>query len=364
MAVLNYKCPNCSAGLTFDGKTQKMVCEFCGSSFSVEEVEKSAPQAAEEEAETPHWEDFQPEEWTSGDRPGIWVWNCPSCGAEIIAEETEGARKCPYCDNPMVKPEQFSGMYQPDYVIPFKKTKKEAVEALKKHYLGKPLLPKVFKDQNHLEEIQAVYVPFWLFDLEAAGRFRYEGTRTRVYTRGDYRYTETSFFNILRSGTMDFAKIPVDGSRKIDDTMMEAIEPYDYGELKEFHISYLSGYLANKYDVEPDALTGRVHERIEQSMARSMRKTVFGYGQVLPLNQQVRIARKGRVSYCLLPVWFLNTRWNGKTYSFAMNGQTGRLIGDLPVGRDLVIQYWLRWHIPLTLAVTAGMAALRLLGVI
>ncbi len=372
MDVLNYQCPNCSAGLTFDSRTQKMVCEYCGSSFSVEELEalkeKDIQESMEAQKETQddenHWEGFGPEQWQASDMQGMKVWNCPACGAEIIAEETRGAMKCPYCDNPMVIPEQFSGMYLPDYVIPFKKSGQEALEALKKHYMGKPLLPKEFTDPGHMEEIQAVYVPFWLFDLEAGGDFRYEGTRTRYYEDHDYRYTETSFYDILRVGNMKFMKIPVDGSRKIDDTLMEAIEPYHYEDLQPFQISYLSGYLADKYDVEPDELTDRLYTRMEKSVKEGFRSTVGPYETLKPKREKISIAKRNNVKYGLFPVWFLNTKWNGKTYSFVMNGQTGKLIGDLPVGKDLVKKYWFRVHIRLTL-IGAGLLFLgRLLGVI
>lgn len=365
MSAVNYKCPNCSAGLVFDSDSQKMVCQYCGGSFSVEDLEAIyADDGAPEQEESGHWEEFQPEQWQNRDMQGMKVWECPSCGAQIIAEETAGAAKCPYCDNPMVMPEQFEGMYLPDYIIPFKKSKEEAVQALKRHYLNKPFLPGVFRDQNHMEEIRAVYVPFWLFDLEAAGNFRYQGIRTRVYQSGEYEYTENSFFQIIRKGEMDFERIPMEGSKKINDTMMEAIEPYDYQALEPFKLSYLSGYLANKYDVEPDQLTERVHERMARSVKQSFRETVGFYSQVIPVQENVRINKKGAVKYALLPVWFLNTRWNGKTYSFAMNGQTGKLIGDLPIGKDLVLKYWLKRHIPLTAALTAAVIALRLMGVI
>lgn len=366
MDVVNYQCPNCSAGLTFDSKTQKMVCEFCGSTFSVEELEaqkeKELQQAKSEQ--TQHWDGFQPEQWQSSDMEGMRVWNCPSCGAELLAEETAGAMKCPYCDNPMVMPQQFEGMYLPDYIIPFKKSKKDALEVLKKHYLNKPLLPEVFKDENHLEEVKGMYVPFWMYDLEGTGTFTYEGANIRVFEDSKYTYTERSIFHIMRKGTMKFQRIPVDGSKKINDTMMESIEPFHYDDLEPFQISYLSGYLADKYDVEPDELTGRVHDRMQTSMAESFRETVIGYDEVLQKSGNMHISQKGDVKYGLFPVWFLNTKWNGKQYTFVMNGQTGRMTGDLPIGKDLLVSYWLKRHIPLTLLMTAGAVALRLLGVI
>lgn len=364
MDVVNYKCPNCTAGLTFDSKTQKMVCEFCESTFTVEELEREQEkEAREEENESSHWDGFSPEQWQSSHMEGMCILSCPSCGAEIIAEETTGATKCPYCDNPMIVPEQFEGMFLPDYVIPFKKSKKDALAALKKHYMGKPLLPRVFQDENHLEEVKGVYVPFWMYDLESSGRFTYEGRNIRVFEDSQYRYMETQIYHITRRGSIKFERIPVDGSQKIDDTMMESIEPFDYEELKPFQISYLSGYLADKYDVEPDELTARVHERMKSSMKESFRETVLGYDEISERYGDVRIAEKGKVAYGLFPVWFLNTRWNGKQYSFIMNGQTGRMTGDLPIGKELVLQYWLRHHIPLTLLMTAVMVILRLLGV-
>ena len=244
------------------------------------------------------------------------------------------------------------------------KSKKEAIKALKDHYNGKPLLPKVFKDENHLEEIKAVYVPFWLFDLDTAGRFTYEATKTRVWEDDDYTYTATSFYHVARAGKMKFKKIPVDGSKTIDDTMMEAIEPYDYADLTDFNLSYLSGYLADKYDQEPDDLTGRVYERMERSVRDSFEESVRGYATVVPKKEKITVTNKGQVKYGLFPVWFLNTKWNGKTYTFAMNGQTGHLIGDLPIGKNLAVKYWFRHHIPLTVIMVAIITILRFTGVI
>ena len=364
MEVLNYKCPNCSAGLKFDSSTQKMTCEYCGSSYTVEELEELVQTAdpLEKEDTKEHWEGFDP--GVSGAEENMAVWNCPSCGAQLITEKTAGAAVCPYCSGPMVMPEQFEGVYRPDFVIPFSKSKKDALEALKQHYLGKPLLPGVFKKENHLEEIKAVYVPFWLFDLDAAGRLCFRGTRTRFWEDRNYQYTETSHFYIVRQGKMSFSRIPADGSEKISDAMMESIEPYDYRDLQPFRLSYLSGYMADKYDMEPDDLTSRVEERMKESMDRSFRETLFGYETLIPVREDIHMTKKGRVAYALLPVWFLNTKWQGKTYSFVMNGQTGRFCGDLPTGRDMVLRYWMKIHIPMTAGFAVLFLILRMTGVI
>ena len=275
-----------------------------------------------------------------------------------------GASACAYCGNPIVVTGQFQGALKPDYVIPFKLDKKAAKAGLLRHLRGKRLLPKVFKDQNHIDEIKGVYVPFWLFDTDADADIRYRATKVRSWSDKDYNYTETKFFMVNRSGSIGFTRVPVDGSTKMEDDLMESIEPFEFKDAVPFQTAYLAGYMADKYDQEPDELTGRVYERMEQSVKDCFEASVKGYATVTPKQEKVTVTNKGEVKYGLFPVWFLNTKWNGKTYSFAMNGQTGRLIGDLPVGKDLAVKYWFKCHIPLTIAMTAIVTALRFIGVI
>ena len=49
-----------------------------------------------------------------------------------------------------------------------------------------------------------------------------------------------------------------------------------------------------------------------------------------PKNTSVQV-RNGLAKYALYPVWLLNTSYKGEKYTFAMNGQTGKFIGNLPV---------------------------------
>jgi len=362
--VQNYQCPNCTAGLSFDSETQRMVCEYCGSSFSIEELEAMLQE--KEQQEQPGCQKKEQQEEAQGQRTdlsGMQAWNCPSCGAEIIAEETTAAMKCPYCDNPTVIPEQLEGLYAPDFIIPFKKSKKQAVNQLKKHYKGKLFLPKVFQDENHIKEIKGIYVPFWLFDLEASGDFSMEGVQTSTYQRGEYQYVEERFYQVIRSGNMKFLKIPVDGSRQIKDEQMEAIEPYSYEDLVPFQSSYLSGYLANKYDVKPEELEERVMQRMSSSVKSYFQRTCTEYDRIRVLQEEIHVTEKGKIQYGLFPVWFLNTRWKGENYSFVMNGQTGKMIGDLPLDGKLMAKYWIKWHVILTSAMVAVMVLLRFLGV-
>lgn len=331
--VKNYKCPACTGPLHFVGDSGQLECDYCGSHYSVEQIEGIYTEDGAEEEEFQNqeepWEfDYQGSEWVE---EGMRAYGCPSCGAELICDETTAATSCPYCGNPTIIPSQLSGALKPDLVIPFKLDKKEAVARLKQHYKG-VFLPKQFSGENHLEEVKGVYVPFWLYNGTASGEIVFKATRSRVHTTADERITTTDHFIVKRRGSMEFEQIPADASSKMPDDYMESIEPFDYSELKPFSTAYLPGFLADKYDVEQAKCTPRIEERCRQSVIDTLTATVSGYSSCVPVSTKTRLD-KGEVKYVLLPVWLLSTRWNGQNYLFAMNGQTGRMVGNLPIDK-------------------------------
>ena len=226
-------------------------------------------------------------------------------------------------------PGQFSGALKPDYVIPFKLSKEDAVAALKNHYKGKPLLPGAFTKGNHIEEVKGVYVPFWMFDGQAEGTVDYEGHITHVYESGDYEITEVEHYDVRRGGSIAFEKVPVDASSKMPDDHMDSIEPYNYKDMRAFSTAYLPGFLADKYDVTVEQSQERADGRCASSLEGALRRTTTQYDTCITKGKDIRL-RRGKVHYALLPVWMLHTKWNGKDFLFAMNGQTGKLVGDLP----------------------------------
>lgn len=338
--LTNYQCPSCTGPLRFDEATGKLQCDYCGSSFSVQEIEalyaeknETAAQAREaQEASQPQEPLGEPGEEWGDDARKLRAYNCPSCGAELICDETTAATSCPYCGNPTVVPGQLSGSRKPDVIIPFQYSKEQAIQALKNHYKGKPLLPKAFTAENHIQEIKGVYVPFWLFDTKAEGDMTFNATRSHVITTQNEIITETDHFLIRRRGSMKFESLPVDASSKMPDACMDAIEPFRFDALKEFSMAYLPGFLADKYDVSTEDSQSRVQERCKTSAVNALSGTVQGYETCVPVQTNVSV-RPQKVRYALLPVWLLSTQWAGKNFLFAMNGQTGRLIGDLPIDK-------------------------------
>lgn len=375
--VTNYQCPACTGPLHYSAKSGKLACDYCGSSFDVAEIEAlyarkeaeaaAAKQAADAKAEAAQAAKAEAAEaaaasggWDTSDLSRDWgaeadglrVYSCPSCGAELICDQSTAATACPYCGNPAIVPGQFSGALRPDYILPFRLSKDDAVQALRAHYKGKPFLPRSFTSANHIEQIQGVYVPFWLFDGGAEGAASYRASNTNVFETGDYEITETRHYHVVRAGSLAFEKIPVDASSKMPDDHMDSIEPFDYAQLRPFSTAYLPGYLADKYDVTIDDSRDRADTRCRETLAQALRDTVTGYGACVTEREDIAL-RRGKVHYALLPVWMLSTKWRGQDFLFAMNGKTGKLVGDLPTDRGRFWGMFAAIAAPLTVALTA-----------
>ena len=231
-------------------------------------------------------------------------------------------------------PGQLSGALKPEFVLPFKVEKEAAVAALHKHY-GKRnfYLPRLFRSDNHIEKVQGVYVPFWLFDATVSGEGRYEGQDSVTRREGDYNVTTTMHYKVERGGTAKFDRVPVDGSKKMPDNYMDALEPFDYSQLKPFSTAFLPGFLADRYDVSAEEASPRMETRCENSLDSLLRRDI-NHSVVVKERFQAKVD-KMEAHYALLPVWMLTTKWRDKTYLFAMNGQTGKFVGELPTDNGL-----------------------------
>lgn len=328
--VLEWKCPCCNAGLKFDGSQQQLTCEYCGNSFEADAVRAFQETENQKDTDTFEWEAEQTQTWSEEEQKQLHTFLCPSCGGQILCEETTGATFCPYCDNPTILPDRMDGGLKPDGVIPFQTTKEDAKAAFLQLCKSKPLLPKFFTQEQRLERITGMYVPFWLYDCDGSFDGSYKATRIHHWSDSRYHYTRTEHFLLRRSGTASFAGIPMDGSSKMDDTFMESLEPFDYGKLTDFDMAYLTGFLADKYDVPSEDGQERIRQRVEQSMGDYIQGTMVGFSTVIPTSRQLKVEH-GNARYVLLPVWILNTNYNGKCYTFAMNGQTGKMTGAFPI---------------------------------
>lgn len=339
LKVLEYKCPCCGAGLKFSGTEQKLSCEYCDNTFELETVQEYKDALDKTFSEDITWDEQQTPPLSPEEQGQMRSYICNSCGGEIITDGTTAATFCPYCENPAVLPGNVSGGLRPDAVIPFKTTKEDAQKAFLKLCQGKRLLPKDFTSKNRLDKISGVYVPFWLYECSGNVDGQYKATRVKRWSDSTYNYTKTDHFMLTRAANADFVGIPMDGSTKMDNTIMESIEPFDMKDAVDFNTAYLSGFLADKYDVEAKDGEDRVRQRVSETLDDLLGPSFVGYASVIPSSKQLHV-QHSKAKYVLLPVWMLHTKYQDKTYVFAMNGQTGKMTGTLPIDKKRELSWF------------------------
>lgn len=310
--VLVYKCPSCGSNMVFDSESQKLVCPHCSTSKSVEEMDNK------QEDNKMEMKSFQ----------------CPTCGAELVTDMTTTATFCNYCGNSALIENRIM-QDKPAAIIPFSVSKDEAVEAYLKWCKKGLLTPKSFTSKNTIEKISGIYVPFWIYDYDTEVSLRADCTRVRVERRGDTEYVHTDHFDVYREVKTTYNKVPADASEKMEDGIMDKLEPFNYESLKQFEMPYLSGFLSEKYTYKSNEMKERVEKRIHSYATEAARNTINGYATTTVLYENVSLYQK-ESKYVLLPVWILNYRYLGKNFVFAMNGQTGKVVGDLPISKQKV----------------------------
>ena len=329
--AIDQKCLSCGAPLLFNPTVGKWKCEHCKSEFNLEDIEKHKDKKAKNKKETPSSTKIQDDT--------IYInYKCKNCGAEIIADEQTASTFCVYCGNTAILKHKLSGKFEPSKIIPFKKDKKTAIEAFKGLSKGRPLMPKFFNDPKNIEKISGVYIPFWLYDINVSGGMNISATNIKTWNSGNYTYKKVDVYAIEKDVTIDFEKIPVDGSTRFSNDVMNSIEPFDYNEMVDYNHAYLSGFLAEKYDVESNIAFEEASKRAFNSTNEEVLKSA-GYYTSKTVVSNTLTPKEIKKEYVLLPVWMINVKYKEKFHIFAMNAQTGEIIGDIPVHMPALIKY-------------------------
>ncbi len=329
MESVAFKCPNCGAELVFSAQQQDFRCEYCQSSFTKEEMEHIAAKQEEKlESITPEQQQAT-EEFTEG----TGYYHCESCGAEVMADDNTAATFCYYCHSPVILQGRVSGEFRPSKVIPFKLDRNAALNQFKSWCKKKWFLPSDFNTDTQMEKMVGLYVPFWVTDCENSADMEALGKQVRSWTSGDTRITETKEYAVKRNATVVLRGIPADGASHISDVLMEALEPFDYQATEPFAMQYLSGFLAEKYDLNMAAVFPRVQKRAVQACDSLLRASATGYTSLSVTHSDIKVLSTDW-QYMLLPVWFMTYRYQDKTYEFAINGQTGKFAGEPPISKS------------------------------
>lgn len=319
--IITYQCPNCGAGLAFDAAEQKFCCEFCLSEFQEEQLKETQTEEDRVRAE----------EEKQAYNDGMNEYSCPSCGAQVVADLHTVADYCYYCHNPVVLVGKLSGQMRPHRIVPFRYDKEQAKEKFLQFATKKWFVPNNFFRKDQVEKIMGIYYPFWITDADTVSELHGDATRLRVWRMGNVEYTETSKFKIYRKGNIHFEDITSSAFSQADKTMLEGVLPYPGEALQEFSMPYLSGYVAKKRDIEREDLSAEIKGRMNRYAETLLKQTVMGYNTTTVRDMNVQI-QSSHWEYSLLPVWVLTYRGRkGRIYTYAMNGHTGKVYGELPV---------------------------------
>lgn len=352
--VLQYKCPDCGADLFYDANSKMLKCSSCSYTQDITLMSNENnqdgsndgnidPQALSDNVYEVNgdFEDFEEQSsYTTYSGSDAVHYVCQNCGAELITSADVTATTCSYCDAPMILGDRLSGDMAPALVLPFTISKEQAENAFRKWCKNGILTPDDFKRASRVKSLTGMYVPFWLYDINGRGEANFHATKSHSYRSGDYRITETKHYNIYRKVSLEFEKIPCDASTKMPDTMMDNLEPYSYNDLTNFQPAYLSGYIAEKYNYTAEQLFPRLKQKSDNYLNDYVRSTIQGYDSVSQTSSNY-IAKQRNAHYTLLPVWMFAYNHRGKEYLFAMNGQTGAVVGKPPIQKSKVFLRWL-----------------------
>lgn len=346
--MVQYKCPKCAANMEFDAGSGRLSCAFCGHNIDIQEYAKEnggeyEPGAAEDNISEEMGDYREVHEEKSDnfyDEESVVGYCCENCGAELVVTDDTTATKCSFCGSAMILSDRMKGKRAPVKVIPFRVAKEDAIEGFKKWCKRGLITPNDFMTADRIGDIAGIYVPFWLFDIAGQGEVEADCTRVSHYSSGDYNVTATKHYKVWRKVDLDYDCIPVDASEKMPDDLMDKLEPFYYEDIKPYSSMYLPGYVAEGYNYTDDDLLPRVQERVSKYMDDYAKETMKGYDSVRISERSYNIMKK-KADYALLPVWMINYNYRNGEYMFAMNGDTGKVVGKPPISKVKALAWFL-----------------------
>lgn len=331
MEIITHKCPNCGGALTFDPSDQKFHCPFCFSIFTEEEV--SDFEAKQQDATLVNETLTQTSTTDPPPEETMQLFLCPSCGAEIVTDETTAATYCYFCHNPVVLSGRLSGDFLPNKVLPFKIEKEAAKEKFLDWVGSKKFVPTDFYNEDQIEKLTGVYFPYWVVDAKGQGEISGSGTSIRIWRIGEIEYTETKQFAVHRKGDFRFKDLVKNAlSKNTQQKMVESVQPFPLENAIDFKNQYLAGFQAEKRDIEYQMLAQGVETELKDYAGTLLKNSVNSYTTFREKNRDLSLDSIEN-HYMLLPVWLVTYRNDGSddVFYYAMNGQTGKVSGVLPI---------------------------------
>lgn len=341
-----YKCPDCNAALEYNPATDKMECVYCGNSFILAEIEDKQKKTEyvynqqngslhevvhenvqnETSIDTKESIEDQENDFLANlETMECKIYTCTSCGAEITMNESEAATFCAYCGQPTIVFSRVSKELKPESIVLFRINKEQAIAGIREKLARSSFVPKEIQNFS-VEKVRGIYIPYWVFDIH------YYDSQHWEYTIDSGNGKRTKSYE--REAECMFKGLTLDASKNLNDELSQRLEPFDVRTRKPFETGYLSGFYADRYDYKEEQLRNYAYFRAKQFFDAQIKDTIPQPNAKLKLSFPKRVIKNAE--YSLLPAWFITFRYNYETYTIAVNGQNGKVVGTVPFDKTKV----------------------------
>lgn len=311
-----YKCPSCGASLRFDINKNSMICDFCSGEYNFAYIRSHFKEVTDKKLADFDWVERTKYVWEPDMLDQLAEYTCSSCGGNILTKNTTATAKCPFCNHEVVISSHFAGDLRPDKVIPFKIKPEEFAEKYRSSIASAVYAPKEFREASVKDNIVGCYIPIWLYSCDCD-----------AIVNPSYKVN----YEII-----DFPTLGTDIKKDI----FYSVAPFKYDKAEDFTESCLTGFYASRYSIGAEHAMESADREIKNVC--SLRAAALVEVDFIPdvAKESCEISKR-KLTYYLVPIWFMNVEYKGKEYTFAMNGQTGEFASpDIPFNYKSKLLFW------------------------
>ncbi len=333
-----WPCEQCGAQLRFAPGQTRLVCDHCG---HVQEIPAEAPRNRAKALQELDLAKGLRDDLSSGEMVDVRTTTCPNCGALVEITGATHATECPFCATPVVLDTGTTRHIKPQALVPFALTEAEARKAMVAWMGGLWFAPGTLLEYARKgRAMNGVYVPFWTFDADTSSRYSgergeyYYETRTvqvRVNGKMETRQEQvrrTRWYSTSGRVARDFDDVLIMASRSLPERLGDELTPWDLGALEPYNPEFLAGFQAEGYTVSLADGNAEARDRMSEVIRQDVRRDIGGDEQ--RIHSVDTDWSDETFKHILLPIWTAAYKYNGKSYRFLVNGQTGEVQGERP----------------------------------
>lgn len=325
------KCQNCGANTKFEPGKSVMKCEACGTENNIEVKDESIVEL--------NFEEYISKAVKKEDQQEVTLITCESCGASTRFNPNVVADHCGFCSSPLsVKNGTSCDVLRPASLLPFKVDQNKGFEEFKKWVHGRWFAPGDLKKYaSQPERLSGMYIPYWTYDAETKSFYTGQRgiNRTETYTTTDSNgktvtrtRTVTDWYFTSGRVSRDFDDVLIIASNSLPLKYAEALDPWDLENLLPFDEKFLSGFIAESYQVDLKKGFDNAKGVMDKVIRTDVKKDIGGDKQIISTLSTSH--NNVTFKHILLPIWISAFRYNGKVYRFMINGRTGEVQGERP----------------------------------